>query len=224
VWRLAVREVASAAIYFSVLLVFISRFGILAIGIAALVASGLQGIFFLPISIRRYRATAPEREIPSSPLSSVAPATVHLEAERERAGTDPADRGRATSDIGSDHPFSDATLLQRLVTRRTVSMALVAVDVAVLVLTLAHVHGPARLVLGLVLGAFIPGWSLIGPFKLAHAALEVTLAVAMSFVLLMLTAQVLITVHEWHLLVLEEVTCVLCLPSLLWQSRPTPHK
>jgi O-antigen/teichoic acid export membrane protein len=226
VWRLAVREVASAAIYFSVLLVFIGRFGILAIGIAALVASGLQGIFFLPISIKRYRATAPQREIPSSDLSPTSPdlATVHRETERERPGTDPAAPERATSGLGTEHPFVDATLLQRLVTRRTVSMALVAVDIAVLVLTLTHVHGPVRLVLGLVLGAFIPGWALVGPFKLAHAALEVTLTVAMSFVLLMLAAQALMTVHEWHLVVLEEVTCVLCLPSLIWQSLPARHK
>jgi hypothetical protein len=50
-------------------------------------------------------------------------------------------------------------------------------------------------------------------------ALEVSLAVAMSFVLLMLSAQVLMTVHQWHLWGFEEVVCVLCLPSLVWQSR-----
>jgi uncharacterized membrane protein len=127
--------------------------------------------------------------------------------------------GGPSSDIGADQIFDDTTLLTRLVTRRTISMALVAVDVTVLILTLSHVHGPLRLVVGLILGAFIPGWSLIGPFKLADAALEVSLSVAMSLALLMLTAQVLMTVHEWHLLVLEEVTCVVCLPSLIWQCR-----
>jgi O-antigen/teichoic acid export membrane protein len=59
VWRLAVRDLVSAVIYFSILLALIGHFGILAVGIASLVTSGLQGIFFLPISIRRYRATAP---------------------------------------------------------------------------------------------------------------------------------------------------------------------
>jgi O-antigen/teichoic acid export membrane protein len=59
VWRLAVRDLVTAVIYFGILLTFIGRFGILAIGIAALVTSGLQGIFFLPIAIKRYRATAP---------------------------------------------------------------------------------------------------------------------------------------------------------------------
>jgi O-antigen/teichoic acid export membrane protein len=225
VWRLAVREVASAAIYFSVLLTFIGHFGILAIGIAAVVASGLQGIFFLPISVKRYRETAPDQDISSSRLAlPLRDGDPHPETERELPGLDPAVAQISRADNGADPLFDDTTLLKKLVTRRTVSMALVAVDVTMLILTLAHIHGPARLVLGLILGAFIPGWSLIGPFKLANPALEVSLAVAMSFVILMLTAQVLITVHEWHLLGLEEVICVLCLPSLLWQSRPAADK
>ncbi len=59
VWRLAVRDLVSAGLYFAILLTCIGHFGILAIGIASLVTSGLQGIFFLPLSIKRYRATAP---------------------------------------------------------------------------------------------------------------------------------------------------------------------
>jgi O-antigen/teichoic acid export membrane protein len=59
VWRLAVRDLVSAVVYFSLVLTLIGRFGILAIGIASLVTSGLQGLFFLPISIKRYRSTAP---------------------------------------------------------------------------------------------------------------------------------------------------------------------
>jgi hypothetical protein len=129
-------------------------------------------------------------------------------------GAENAPRG-----VGARHPFDDATLMQKLLTRRTLSMVLVGVDVAVLVMVFAHVHGPARLVLGLVLGAFIPGWSIVGLLGLGHMALEVSLAVAMSFVLLMLSAQVLMTVHQWHLQGFEEVVCVLCLPSLVWQSR-----
>ena len=58
VWWMAIRELVSAAIYFTILLSLISRHGIIAIGIASLVSSGLQGIFFLPISIRRYRQTS----------------------------------------------------------------------------------------------------------------------------------------------------------------------
>jgi O-antigen/teichoic acid export membrane protein len=58
VWFLAGCEFASAAVYFGVLLSLMGHFGILSIGIAALVSSGLQGLFFLPPSIRRYRAIA----------------------------------------------------------------------------------------------------------------------------------------------------------------------
>ena len=58
VWWLAIRELASAVVYFTVLFIFIGHFGILAIGIASVTSSGLQGLFFLPISIRRYRMTA----------------------------------------------------------------------------------------------------------------------------------------------------------------------
>jgi O-antigen/teichoic acid export membrane protein len=58
VWWLAIRELVTWAVYFTILLLLISHFGILAIGIASLVSSGLQGLFFLPISIRRYRVGA----------------------------------------------------------------------------------------------------------------------------------------------------------------------
>jgi hypothetical protein len=57
VWWLAIRELVSAGVYFSVLFIFIGHFGIFAIGIASVTSSGLQGLFFLPISIRRYRMT-----------------------------------------------------------------------------------------------------------------------------------------------------------------------
>ena len=58
VWWLAVRDVVSVAVFFSVLLTLLSRHGILAIGIASLITAALQTVFFLPISIRRYRLTS----------------------------------------------------------------------------------------------------------------------------------------------------------------------
>jgi O-antigen/teichoic acid export membrane protein len=57
VWWMAIRDVISVAIYFTVILTQIAHVGIEAIGIAAVVSSGLQAILFLPISIRRYRMT-----------------------------------------------------------------------------------------------------------------------------------------------------------------------
>jgi O-antigen/teichoic acid export membrane protein len=73
VWRLAVRDLVSAVIYFSILLALLGHFGILAIGIASLVTSGLQGIFFLPISIKRYRAITPTAAPESDAGSSDTP-------------------------------------------------------------------------------------------------------------------------------------------------------
>jgi O-antigen/teichoic acid export membrane protein len=54
-WWLAVRQVVSSAVYFAVFLSLLSHFGILAAGIAALVQTGLEALFFLPMSIARYR-------------------------------------------------------------------------------------------------------------------------------------------------------------------------
>ena len=144
------------------------------------------------------------------------------EEEEELTGSGPAATApeSSTSALGGNGPIDDAPLPHKLLTRQTASMILVVIDLAVLGLTLADVHGSVRLVLGLVLGGFIPGWSVVGLFKLGHPALELSLTVGMSFVLLMLAALVLMTVHEWHLQGLEEVTCVLCFPLLLRQCRP----
>jgi len=53
-------------------------------------------------------------------------------------------------------------------------------------------------------------------FALCSGANNIVLAVSLA--LLMVLAQVLMTVHYWNLVVLQEVLCLLCLPSLIWQS------
>jgi O-antigen/teichoic acid export membrane protein len=58
VWWMAVREIVSFVIFLGVMFSLIGRYGLDSIGIASLVTSGLQGIFFLPISIKRYRLTS----------------------------------------------------------------------------------------------------------------------------------------------------------------------
>jgi O-antigen/teichoic acid export membrane protein len=58
VWWMALRDLISAVIYFGIVFWLLGRIGIVSIGIASLVSSTLQGIFFLPISIRRYRLTS----------------------------------------------------------------------------------------------------------------------------------------------------------------------
>jgi hypothetical protein len=98
-------------------------------------------------------------------------------------------------------------------------MLLVVIDLITLGLTLAGVHGPVRFVLGVTLGLLVPGWSVVGLLKLNNAPLEFSLTVGSSLAMLMVAAQILITVHAWHLGGLEAVTCLVCLPSLLWQAR-----
>jgi uncharacterized membrane protein len=100
-----------------------------------------------------------------------------------------------------------------------VSLLLLGVDLTVLDMTVGNVHGSVRLVLGLVLGCFVPGWSIVGLLKIGNAWLEICLTVAVSLALLMVVAQILMTMHAWHLVLLQEVTCEACLPSLIWQSR-----
>jgi hypothetical protein len=102
--------------------------------------------------------------------------------------------------------------------REIVSLLLVVVDLVTLAMTIANTHGPVRFVLGLILGLVIPGWSVVGLIKLRNAALEVGLSLAASLAMLTITAQVLMALNLWHPIALEEVICVLCLPSLLWQS------
>lgn len=58
VWWMAIRDLISLTIFLGVMLALIGHFKIEAIGISSLISSGLQGIFFLPISIRRYRMTS----------------------------------------------------------------------------------------------------------------------------------------------------------------------
>ena len=55
VWWFAIRELISAAIFFGVLLTFLSHLGLVAIGVASLVESGVEAIIFLPRLVRRYR-------------------------------------------------------------------------------------------------------------------------------------------------------------------------
>ena len=57
VWWMTLRQLVAAVVFFVVMFALIGRYGINSIGIASLVSSGLQGLFFLPITVRRYRLT-----------------------------------------------------------------------------------------------------------------------------------------------------------------------
>lgn len=102
--------------------------------------------------------------------------------------------------------------------RAVVSTTLLAADVAVFIMAVGDFHGPVRLALGLVLGAVITGWSVIGLLNLGDMALEIGLTVAVSLALLMVIAQIMLTLDAWHPVALQEAICVICGPSLIWQS------
>jgi hypothetical protein len=91
-------------------------------------------------------------------------------------------------------------------------------------MTLADVHGPFRFAFGLILGVVVPGWSLVGLLRLGNPALEISLALGIGLSVMLLLAQILLTVHEWHLIAFEEVIAVICLPSLVWQAKPRGNR
>jgi hypothetical protein len=102
--------------------------------------------------------------------------------------------------------------------RVIVSTSLLLADLLIFVMTVGDMHGPIRFILGLILGLAIPGWSIVGLLGLDNAPLELGLTLAVSTSLLIVVAQLLITFHLWHPIVLEEMTCLVCLPPLIWQS------
>jgi uncharacterized membrane protein len=104
--------------------------------------------------------------------------------------------------------------------RGAVAISLLAIDLAVLVMTVAEIHGTVRFVLGIILGTVIPGWSVVGLLRLGNLALEVGLAMAVGLAVMLLAAQILITLQEWHPIAFEEIVCAVCIPSLVWQSIP----
>lgn len=99
------------------------------------------------------------------------------------------------------------------------SKVLVYITLANIVLALVNVTGSIRFVLGLVLGLTIPGWSIVGLVHLRDTALEIALSMAASLAIVMMGAQLLITIHFWHLEALEVFLCVICLPSLVYQAK-----
>ena len=125
--------------------------------------------------------------------------------------------GAPTSRVASSWLRSASSPRSKL-TRALVSRFLILVDVAVFILTVGSFHGPVRLVLGLIFGLFVPGWCIVGLLKLDNAPLEIGLTVAVSLSLLMVIAQILITINQWHLGALEIAMCIVCLPFLILQS------
>jgi O-antigen/teichoic acid export membrane protein len=65
-WFLMIRQAVTMLVYLSIIIAFIGRDGIDAVGYAALITSGVEFLLFLPITIRRIRAIPPDVIKPAS--------------------------------------------------------------------------------------------------------------------------------------------------------------
>jgi len=106
-----------------------------------------------------------------------------------------------------------------LLSRVVISRAFVVVVVVNLLFDAFDLTGSLRFLFGLSLGVAIPGWSIVGLLNMRNVALEIGLSIAASLSTILVSAQLLITIHFWHLALYEAVLCCACLPSLLIQSR-----
>ena len=98
--------------------------------------------------------------------------------------------------------------------RRGVLLALTTLDVLTLIAVLADVGGVPRELLGLLFVAFVPGASIVGLLRLRDAALELAVVFAFGLSSLILVAQLVITLHAWHLFALEVALLVAFLVPL----------
>jgi hypothetical protein len=160
------------------------------------------------------RSRVEERFLASEELGKSAPLDDTEGSVISQKGSDPR-RSDTQREIGQTTSTPDSGVHAR----QTLSRVLLFVDIVIFFLTIADVHGGLRFLFGLILGVVIPGWSLVGLLKLNNAALEIALTLASSLSLVMVAAQVFITLNLWHPIVLEEITCLLCAPALAVQSR-----
>jgi hypothetical protein len=150
------------------------------------------------ISPRPFRERTREEPKRAEAEPDFAPAFVEVEVE------DPQVVGSGFA-VASWRPFA--------------SKVFVYITLANIVLALMNLTGDIRFALGLVLGLTIPGWSIVGLIHLRDTALEIALSMAASLAIVMMGAQLLITIHFWHLEAFEVFLCVICLPSLVYQAK-----
>jgi uncharacterized membrane protein len=96
-----------------------------------------------------------------------------------------------------------------------VSALLGIVTASLLVMTVVGVHGPVRFTFGMLLGFVIPGWCLVGWLRLNDPFLEASLAIGLSLAIIMILAELMLSIHWWHLAVLEDILCGVCLVVLV---------
>ena len=112
--------------------------------------------------------------------------------------------------------------LRRARARARVSLVLTALDVVAFALALSGTGGPVRFAVGVAFGLLVPGWSLVGFVRLRSLPLELGLTLAASLALVMVLAQLMMTVHLWDpsgLMVWLSAACVVPLTALRRRDR-----
>ena len=107
-------------------------------------------------------------------------------------------------------------------TRSVISIVVLLADILMLYASVANLHGQVRVVLGFALVGVIPGWSIVGLMRLENPALEIGLTVVVSLAVCMMGAQILLTLHAWHIVALQQALCLICIPPLVWQALALP--
>lgn len=108
--------------------------------------------------------------------------------------------------------------------RVAVTATLLIIDLVALSMALAGTHGAGRLVTGLAFVFLVPGWSIVGFLELSDKALEVGLTLALSLAFYIVAAQVLLSLHEWHLVAFQEAVGLMAIPPLMWQLLSAPRE
>lgn len=179
-------------------------------------------------------APTPQPEPTSAPAVAPGPSPVASPADSSPPALAPGTSAPATGATQSEAPSTAlraSARASRGTRRRTpgplpgdsvrlrVSVVLIGVSIATVSLGLAQVHGPVRFAVGLTFGLLVPGWAVVGWLRLAQPALELAMTLAASLTILMLAAQVLITLNLWHLMGFGEIFGLVCAGSLTLQVR-----
>ena len=95
-------------------------------------------------------------------------------------------------------PWLSFRALRRLHGRDFVTVALLLVDAIVGVLVAAGIGGSARVAIGLTACLTVPGWAVVAHLNLRWPAAEAALTLAASLAILLVIAQLMISVRAWH--------------------------
>lgn len=84
------------------------------------------------------------------------------------------------------------------VQRRRISLTLSVLSSLEVILLLANRASPIFMFVGLITVSIVPGWLMVGSLTRMSASLRIALTVTLSWAVMLLAAQICITVHLWY--------------------------